>query len=69
MSRETVPMNIEVFKIIKGIYDPKYVPYLHRESKKQDTKLLAISLTLLLSDFKIFFTSWLGSKFAKKNHV
>jgi len=34
---------------------------LHRESKKQDTKLLAI--TSLLSDFQTFFTSRLGSKY------
>jgi len=33
----------------------------HGESKKQDTKLLAI--TSLLSDFQNFFTSRLGSKF------
>ena len=32
----------------------------HGESKKQDTKLLAI--TSLLSDFQNFFTSRLGSK-------
>jgi len=35
---------------------------LHRESKKQNTKLLTI--TSLLSDFQKFFTSRLGSKFS-----
>jgi len=36
--------------------------HIHRESKKQDTQLLAI--TSLLSDFQNFFTIRLGSKFA-----
>ena len=38
--------------------------HIHRESKKQDTKLLAI--TSLLTDFQNFFTSRLCSKFATK---
>jgi len=38
---------------------------LHRESKKQDTQLLAItSLTITITDFQNVFTSRLGSKFA-----
>ena len=36
---------------------------LHRESKKQDTKLLAITSSTII-DFQNFFTSRLGSKFA-----
>ena len=36
---------------------------LHRESKKQDTKLLAITSPTIIR-FSIFFTSRLGSKFA-----
>ena len=38
--------------------------HLHRESKKQDTKLLAITSPTVLYDFQFFFTSRLGSKFA-----
>ena len=36
---------------------------IHRESKKQDTKLLAIT-SLIISDFQNFFTSRLCNKFA-----
>ena len=42
----------------------------HRESKKQDTKLLAItSPTISLSDFQNFFTIGLGSKFATNSCI
>ena len=40
--------------------------YIHREPKK-DTKLLAI--TSPTSDFQIFFTSGLGSKFATNSRL
>jgi len=39
---------------------------LHRESKKQDTKLLAIT-SLTIFRFSKFFTTRLGSKFATKS--
>ena len=42
----------------------QYLPYLHRESKKQDTKLLAITSLTIIRFSKKIFTSRLGSKFA-----
>jgi len=42
--------------------------YLHRESKKQDIKLLAITSPTIIR-FQNFFTSGLGSKFATKSYL
>ena len=43
-----------------------YLVYIHRESKKQDTKFLAITSPTIIR-FSNFFTSRLGSKFATKS--
>ena len=42
--------------------------YLHRESKKQDTKLLAITSPTIIR-FSNFYTSGLGSKFATNSYL
>jgi len=43
-----------------------YLGYIHRESKKQDTKLLPIISPQILTDFQNSFTDRLGDKFATK---
>jgi len=54
---------VKIWEISANILEKVQNRDIHRESKKQDTKLLAIT-SLTIIRFSKFFTSRLGSKFA-----